>query len=116
VTLFFLGFAALGLPLVLDYRNARHVLTPDGLRYGKMFGGGGVLRWTDVHRLNYSQSAKWYRLDLADGRVVRVSAMLIGLPNFARAALEQVPPSAITPEARSVLEATRAGNLPSIWG
>lgn len=116
VTLFFLGFAALGLPLILDYRNGRHVLTPDGLRYGRMFGGGGVLRWADVRRLNFSQSAKWFRLDLVDGRVVRLSAMLIGLPEFARAALDQVPPTAIDPDTRSVLEATRAGDLPKIWG
>jgi hypothetical protein len=38
VSLFFLAFAALGVPLILDYRNARHVLTPDGLRYGKLLG------------------------------------------------------------------------------
>ena len=92
------------------------MLTPDGLRYGKMFGGGGILRWADVRRLNYSESAKWFRLDLADGRVVRLSAMLIGMPEFARAALAQVPPPAIDPDTRSVLEGTRAGDLPRIWG
>jgi hypothetical protein len=40
----FLAFAALGVPLILDYRNARHVLTPDGLRCGKLLGGGGLMR------------------------------------------------------------------------
>jgi Bacterial PH domain len=102
--------------LILDYRNARHTLTADGLRYGKMLGGTGTLRWADVQRLSYSQSAKWFRLDLADGRVVRVSAMLVGLPRFARAALGQVPPAALAPDARTVLEATAAGELPRIWG
>jgi len=115
VTLFFIGFAALGLPLILDYRNARHTLTADGLRYGKMLGGTGTLRWADVQRLSYSQSAKWFRLDLADGRVVRVSAMLVGLPQFAQAVLDQVPPAAISPDARTVLQGTAAGELPRIW-
>lgn len=44
ISLFFLGFAALGVPIILDYRNARHQLTSDGLGYGKMLGGGGQLR------------------------------------------------------------------------
>ena len=116
ISLFFLGFAAVGVPLMLDYRNARHVLTHDGLRYGKLLGGGGEARWTDVRKLGYSQSAKWFRLDLADGGVVRISAMLRGLPEFAAAVLAQVPPSAIDGDARAVLEATARGELPRVWG
>jgi hypothetical protein len=115
VSLFFLAFAALGVPLILDYRNARHVLTPDGLRYGKLLGGGGLMRWTDVSTLRYSPSAKWFRLDLADGRVVRVSAMLQGLPEFAAAALTQVPPTAVDADTRAVLDATARGELPRVW-
>jgi hypothetical protein len=38
ISLFFLAFAALGVPLILDYRNARHVLTPDGLRFWQALG------------------------------------------------------------------------------
>jgi hypothetical protein len=116
ISLFFLAFAALGVPLILDYRNARHALTPDGLRYGKLFGGGGQARWTDVRRIRFSQSAKWFRLDLADGRVVRISAMLQGLPEFAAAALAQVPQAAIDGDTRAVLEATGRGDLPRVWG
>jgi len=116
LSLFFVGFALLGAPLVLDYRNARHTLVPDGMQYGRMLGGTGVLRWSAVCRLRYSQSAKWFRLDLADGKVVRVSAMLMGLPGFAQAALGQVPAAAIDPPTRAVLEATAAGDLPRIWG
>jgi hypothetical protein len=115
ISLFFLGFAALGAPLILDYRNARHVLTPDGLRYGRMLGGGGELRWTEVRKLRYSQSAKWFRLELADGQVVRISAMLQGLPEFAAAALAQVSPVAIDVDTRAVLEATARGDLPPVW-
>jgi Bacterial PH domain len=116
ITLFFLAFAALGLPLVLDYRNARHTLTPDGLHYGRMLGDGGSLRWSEVQRVRYSEAAKWFRLELAGGKVVRISAMLKGLPEFAAAVLAQVPPSAIEEDTRAVLQATAQGELPRIWG
>jgi hypothetical protein len=116
ISLFFVGFAALGVPLILDYRNARHTLTPDGLRYGKLLGGGGQMRWVDVRKLRYSQSAKWFRLELTDGQVVRISAMLRGLPEFAAAALTQVPPAAIDADTRTVLQATAQGELPQVWG
>ena len=113
---FFLGFAALGVPMILDWRNARHTLVPGGLRYRSMLGHGGDLRWSEVRKLWYSPSSKWFRLDLADGRAVRVSAMLTGLPAFARAALAEADPSAIDPDTRRVLEATAGGELPKIWG
>jgi hypothetical protein len=116
ISLFFLGFAALGAPLILDYWKARHALTSDGLRYGKLLGGGGQARWSDVRELRFSQSAKWFRLDLVDGRVVRISAMLQGLPEFAAAVLSQVPPAAIDGDTRAVLEATARGELPRVWG
>ena len=116
ISLFFLSFAALGVPLVLDYRNARHELTPDGLRYGKLMGGNGQARWADVRQIRFSQSAKWFRMHLADGRVIRISAMLQGLPEFAAAALGGVPPAAIDADTRALLEATARGELPRVWG
>jgi hypothetical protein len=116
ISLFFLAFAALGIPLILDYRNARHELTPDGLRYGKLLGGGGQARWTEVRQIRFSQSAKWFRMELGDGRVIRISAMLQGLPEFAAAAIAQVPPAAIDADTRTVLEATAQGDLPRVWG
>jgi hypothetical protein len=115
ISLFFLAFAALGLPLVLDYRNARHTLTADGLRYGRMLGEGGMLRWTEVRKIRYSEAAKWFRLELVGGRVVRISAMLRGLPEFAAAALAQVPPTTMDQDTRAVLQATAQGELPRIW-
>jgi Bacterial PH domain len=116
ISLFFLAFAALGIPLILDYRNARHRLTPDGLRFGRLFGGGGQARWEDVRQIRFSQSAKWFRMDLADGRVIRISAMLQGLPEFAAAALAQVSPAAVDADTRALLEATARGDLPRVWG
>jgi len=115
ITALFMGFAALGVPLILDYRNARHTLTDDGLLYGRMWGGGGTLRWREVRRLRYSDAGKWFRLDGPDGQIVRISAMLQGLPEFARAALAQVPAAAIDPQTRPVLEETAQGNPPTLW-
>jgi len=115
ISLAFLAFAALGVPLILDYRNARHTLTEDGLRYGRTWGGGGTLRWREVRRLRYSAAWKWFRLEGPEGQIVRISAMLQGLPEFARAALAQVPAAAIDPQTRPVLEATAQGNPPSLW-
>jgi len=42
--------------------------------------------------------------------------MLVGLPEFARAVLANVPANVIEPETRPILEATANGNPPSIWG
>ena len=55
-------------------------------------------------------------MDLADGRVIRISAMLQGLPDFAAAALGGVPPAAIDADTRALLEATARGELPRVWG
>ncbi len=115
-TILFLVFVLMGLVVILDYYNGRHTLTPEGLRYGKLWGGGGVARWDEVRSLRYSESARWFRIELADGRVVRVSAMLQGLPRFAAEALSRLPTSVVDEESRRVLEAAASGQLPGIWG
>jgi hypothetical protein len=115
ISLVFAGFAALGVPLIAEYVFARHTLTAGGLHYGRMFGGRGSLRWADVTRVRYSESMKWFRLDTAGGGVVRISALLIGLPDLARDLLAQVPAAALDAEARAILEAAAAGKLPSLW-
>jgi hypothetical protein len=115
ISLGFLGFALLGGCVLLDYRNGRHVLTPTGMEYGRLMGGRGTFEWHAVHRLTYSHTMKWFRIELADTRVVRISAMLSGLPAFAGAALAAVSPAAIDPAARPLLEQTAAGDPPSIW-
>jgi hypothetical protein len=76
----------------------------------------GTLRWGEVTSVRYSQAAKWFRLDGANGEVVRVSAMLMGLPEFARILLQEVAAASIDPAARPILEQTAAGSPPSIWG
>jgi hypothetical protein len=110
----FIGFAALALLLVADYYRARFELAADGMNYGRLFGARGSLKWRDVTQLTYSGTMKWYRIETASGEVVRLSAMLIGLPEFARAALALVPSYAIDERAQAMLRATASGALPKI--
>jgi hypothetical protein len=115
VSLTFLGFALLGVPVIAEYLRVRHELESDGLRYRPLLHGAGTLRWTDIRAVRYSHAAKWFRLETASGQVVRISVMLIGLPTFARAALEKIPATSIDPMTRAILEQTAAGSPPSIW-
>jgi hypothetical protein len=114
VTGAFLGFAALSLLMVADYYRARFELTADGMSYGRLFGAPGSVRWRDVTRLTYSRAMKWYRIETSSGEVVRVSAMLIGFPEFARAALAQVPSYALDEAAVAMLRTTAQGELPKL--
>ena len=114
VTGAFLGLAALSLLLVADYHRARFELTADGMSFGRLFGAPGSLRWRDVTRLTYSRAMKRYRIETSSGEVVRVSAMLIGLPEFARAALAQVPSYALDEAAVAMLRTTAQAELPKL--
>lgn len=111
----FAGFAALNALLLLEYRNARHELLPDGMMFGGLLQRGGTLRWSELRRISYSESMKWFVLERGDNRLVRISVMVTGLPEFATAVLAQVPPSVIDPGTQSVLERTAAGDPPSVW-
>ncbi|HXK58261.1 MAG TPA: hypothetical protein PLP42_00060 [Acidobacteriota bacterium] len=115
ISLFFAGFALLGFVFVWEYFRVRHSLEPGGMRYQKLLSNGGKLRWNEVTRVHYSQSAKWFRLVTKTGEVVRVSAMLVGLPEFARAVLDEVPSESIDTTTRDVLRETAAGHPPSLW-
>ena len=111
----FLGFTALSALLLLEYRNARHELLPDGMRFGALLHRGGTLRWSELRRVSYSESMKWFVLELGDKRVVRISVMVTGLPGFAKAVLSHVTPAGIDVATRAVLERTAAGDPPSVW-
>jgi hypothetical protein len=58
---------------------------------------------------------KWFRLERQTGKVARISAMLIGLPEFARVLLAHTPPGVIDAETLPILEATAALSPPSVW-
>jgi hypothetical protein len=114
-TLVFGFFAMLGFYMVVECYRARHELQADGLVYGDTLGRGGLARWEQIVRVRYSDTGKWFRLDLTDGRVVRLSAMLQGLPEFAKEVLARVPQHTMDEKTRALLEDTAAGNLPSVW-
>jgi len=111
----FVGFALLSLPLVADYFLGHHQLSEEGLSYGRLTGRRGYLKWTDLHRVKYAPTMKWFRLETQSGDVARISAMLIGLPGFARLLLSHAPPHAIDAKTLPILQATADGNPPSVW-
>jgi hypothetical protein len=113
--IFFLAFSLLGAPIIVDYYLARHELTGDGLNYGTMFKGRHSLKWADVTSIRYSQGAKWFLVFAPGKPVARISAMLLGLPAFAKEVLNKVPGSRIETQAQQVLRETAQGNLPRIW-
>ena len=111
----FVLLALLALPLVADWFFARHEVSAHGMKFGRMSGRRGEFAWSEVRQVGFSPAMKWFRLELADRRVVRVSAMLTGLPGFARLLLDHVAPQALQEDARPVLQATAAGKPPSVW-
>ena len=115
-TTVFVGFALLALPLVGDYFAARHEVSEEGLRYGRLFGSGGHIRWADLKSVRFSAAMKWFRLESHSGTVVRISVMLMGLPVFAQLLLVHTPPEAIESNTLPILRMTAEGNPPSVWG
>jgi hypothetical protein len=115
-TAVFVGFALLGLYVVAEYLRARHEVAGEGMAYSRLFGPRGHLRWSDLRRVAYAPTMKWFRLETRSGDVARISAMLIGLPEFARLLLAHAPAGVIDPDALQILQATAAGNPPSVWG
>jgi len=114
-TAVFVGFAAMAAPMIADYFLARHHVSEEGLSYGRLAGRRGYLRWSDLRRVRYAPVMKWFRLETTSGEVARISAMLVGLPRFARLLLDHAPPDAIEPGTLPVLLDTADGNPPSVW-
>jgi hypothetical protein len=112
----FVGFACLGAPLIVEYYRVVHRLEEGGLRYTPLLSSPNFMPWTDVKSVRYAQSLKWFRIEGRDGQIVRVSVMLMGLPEFARVLLSKVPESRIDPAARVLLKQTAEGHPPSVWG
>jgi Bacterial PH domain len=115
-TLLFIFFGLASLTMVADYFFARHKVSDAGIDYGRMFGQRGNLLWSDVRRVRFASAMKWFVLEPRAGGSVRVSAMLMGLPEFARLLLLHVPAQLIDDKVRAVLDATRGGHPPSVWG
>ena len=78
--------------------------------------GRGFGKWSDVKAVKWSQTSKWFRLELAENRVVRVSVLMLGLDRLAAALLTNATGAKIDPSSRQVLEQCARGNAPSPWG
>jgi hypothetical protein len=114
-TAIFIGLACVGLPLVTGFLLEQYEATPDGLAGTNFIGVRKQLWWSDLQSVRYSLSMKWFRLEARSGTVIRISAMLTGLPEFARLLLEHAPTQAIDAKTLELLRATAAGNPPSVW-
>jgi hypothetical protein len=114
-TTIFIGFAAMSVPVVADYFLARHELSDAGLSYGRLSGTRGYLKWSELYRVQYAPVMKWFRLETSSGKVARISAMLVGLPEFAQHLLRHAPPEAIEKNTLHILQATAHGNPPPVW-
>ena len=115
-TTIFVSFALLSLLMVADYFFARHNVSEEGLSYGRLTGSRGNLKWSEVSRVKYAATMKWFRIETQSGDVARVSAMLIGLPAFASLLLVHTSPGVIDPETLPILQSTAAGKPPPVWG
>jgi hypothetical protein len=101
--------------LVLEYFIVRHRLTDEGIEYRRLFGQRGSLRWREVRSVGFSNVMKWFVLESYTGKAVRISALLMGLPEFARLVLAHVPRELIEANTQAILEETSQGRPPSIW-
>src|SRR5919201_2218379 len=113
-TTVFVGFALLALPIIGDYFAARHEVSEEGLRYGRLLGSAGLIRWTEVKSVRFSDLMKWFRVESQTGTVVRLSLMLMGLPEFAQLLLARAGREAIEKSTLPLLEMTASGNPPSV--
>ncbi|MCP1446566.1 hypothetical protein J3D54_005698 [Pseudomonas sp. GGS8] len=104
-TVTFLSFALLGLYLVAGYFIERHKLSEQGLIFGRVFRKQGYLSWSEVCSVRYSRNMNYFRLETHMGSVVRISTLFMGLPEFAKLVLANVPLETIEPGTFPILEA-----------
>jgi hypothetical protein len=114
-TTVFVGFALCSLPMITDYFIGRHTVSDDGLAYRKFYGASRYLRWRDLRSVRYAPTMKWFRLETNSGDVARISAMLRGLPAFARQLLKHAPREAFDEQTLQLVQATADGRPPSVW-
>jgi hypothetical protein len=115
-TLAFVAFGLASVPMIADYYLARHRVSAQGIEYGRMFGQRGTMNWSEVKAVKFAPVMKWFVLESSTGTKVRVSAMLLGLPEFARLVVLHVSPAAIDSKSKVILLETEQGKPPNVWG
>lgn len=103
------------LPLIAAYFLEEHEVTAGHLRYATFYGTKGQMAWKDVTSVSYSPAWKWFTLTDKSGNTARISVMVLGLPELAKAILEHVPETNLAQGLRETLVATVSGNPPSLW-
>jgi hypothetical protein len=103
----FAAFAALGLFLVYAYLRDKLTITNEGISGRGMFSSPRSVRWQDVTEIRFDQNMGWFIVRSFSARPLYVSRMLIGLPEFARAATIHVSPSVMEPGCLELLEFIR---------
>ena len=113
-TLIFVGFGVLSLFLIAEYFFARHRVFDQGMTYGRMLGQRGVFQWSEVAHIKYAPYMRWFVIKLHSGKTVRVSSLVMGLPEFARLVLLHVPKQAMNEETRAFFEEIEERGLPLV--
>jgi hypothetical protein len=113
-TSIFVGFALLCAPMIAGYFLARHDMSEDGLSYCPLMGPRRFLRWSHLRLVKYAPVMKHFRLETHTGEVARISAVLIGLPEFARLLLAHTPTHVIEADTALILNETANGNPPAL--
>jgi len=111
----FIGFTAMGLPIISGYFLERHQLSNDGIAFRNFIGIRRYLRWAELREVRFAPFMRWFRLTTQSGTTARVSIMLIGLPGFARKILKHAPEEAFDEEARVMLGRIARGDLPPTY-
>lgn len=106
-----LGAAAMG--YAFSGTRFRSELTSDSIRYQGLF-RSTIVSWDNISSITWSQLFKCFRLRVAGGRYIRISAGLTNLPEFARLILAGVPSARIDGQSRYLLAETAQGNPPSV--
>lgn len=106
---------ALSLYVIADYYFARHVISDAGMEYGRALGRRARFGWDEVRQVGFNKHMNWYLITLASGVPVRISVMLMGQPEFAKAVLRHVPAARIDATTRTMLYEASNGKLPPVW-
>jgi len=112
LSLFFLAFSSLGWLLVVGFFVEFHELRPDGIRFRTTWLRTGFVAWAEIEEISYRPRMGWFAIQTKDGRRLRISIYLVGLPEFAQKLAEMAPDISASEQTQKLLQETAAGNPP----
>ena len=113
-TTIFVFLALMSLTMIVYYFT-RHRLSAEGINYTRLHGKQGYTRWSEIHEMKYRPRLGWFQLRTEAGSTIRISATLIGLPEFAQHVLTHVPLERINSSTGDLLTEIAAGETPKSW-